>query len=140
MYYDYDSKSTEVPKYIVVKPNMTVESELRIRKDGSFIIKTREIKEIKIMKTFDIYFSDLNIATQKRLMDAVGISSPSEANWDIDMCPLAIYEFEVSNKDSRDIKRNKPRTIINVSHTIPNIDVSDNLNRRKRVDVTKLIL
>lgn len=45
MYYDYDSKTTEVPKYIVVKPNMIVESELRIGKDGSFVVKTREIKE-----------------------------------------------------------------------------------------------
>lgn len=45
MYYDYDSKTTEVPKHIVVKPNMVVESELWIRKDGSFVIETREIKE-----------------------------------------------------------------------------------------------
>ena len=31
-------------------------------------------------------------------------------------------------------------SVINVSNTIPNIDVSDKLNRRKRVDVTKLVL
>jgi len=92
------------------------------------------------MKTFDIYFSDLNIDAQKRLMDAVGISSPSEENWDIDMCPIAIYEFESSDKDSKDTKGNNPKVIINVSDAIPNIDVSDKLNRRKRVDVTKLVL
>ena len=98
-----------------------------------------KIKENKTMKAFDIYFSDLTVDAQKRLMDAVGISSPSEENWDIDMCPIAIYEFESSDKDSRDTKRNNP-IIINVSDTIPNIDVSDKINRRKRVDVTKLVL
>ena len=46
------------------------------------------------MKTFEIYFSDLNTEAQKRLMDIVGISSPSEMNWDIDMCPIAIYDVE----------------------------------------------
>lgn len=46
------------------------------------------------MKTFDIYFSDLNEDAQKRLMDKVGIDDPKEMNWDIDMCPLCIYDFE----------------------------------------------
>ena len=82
------------------------------------------------MKTFDIYFSDLNIDAQKRLMDAVGISSPSEANWDIDMCPIAIYEFESPDKDLKDAKINTPRFI----------DANYILDRRKRVDVTKLVL
>lgn len=82
------------------------------------------------MKTFDIYFSDLNIDAQKRLMDAVGISSPSEENWDIDMCPIAIYEFESSDKDSRDTKINNPRII----------NIHDTSDRRKRVDVSNLTL
>ena len=46
------------------------------------------------MNTFEIYFSDLNEDAQKRLMEAVGITSPSEMNWDIDMCPIAMYDFE----------------------------------------------
>ena len=46
------------------------------------------------MNTFEIYFSDLNDDAQKRLMEAVGITSPSEMNWDIDMCPIAMYDFE----------------------------------------------
>ena len=40
---------------------------------------------------FDIFFSDLNEDAQKRLMDAIGIKDPSEMNWDIDMCPIALY-------------------------------------------------
>ena len=46
------------------------------------------------MKSFGIYFSDLNEDAQKRLMDEVGIDDPKEMNWDIDMCPLVIFEFE----------------------------------------------
>lgn len=43
---------------------------------------------------FEIYFSDLNEDAQKRLMEYVGITEPKEANWDIDMCPIAIYCLE----------------------------------------------
>ncbi len=43
------------------------------------------------MVDFKIYFSDLKEETQRRLMDAVGITDPREMNWDIDMLPLAIY-------------------------------------------------
>ena len=46
------------------------------------------------MKTFNIYFSDLNEDAQKRLMKEIGINDPKEMNWDIDMCPLCIYDFE----------------------------------------------
>lgn len=44
---------------------------------------------------FDIYFSDLNEDAQKRLMAAVGINDPSEMNWDIDMCPIAMYPLPI---------------------------------------------
>ena len=40
---------------------------------------------------FEIYFSDLTEDAQKRLMEAVGITEPSEMNWDIDMCPIGVY-------------------------------------------------
>lgn len=46
------------------------------------------------MKEFEIYFSDLNEDAQQRLMETVGITDPKEMNWDIDISPLAIYEFE----------------------------------------------
>ena len=46
------------------------------------------------MKEFEIYFSDLNEDAQQRLMEAVGITDPKEMNWDMDIVPLAIYEFE----------------------------------------------
>lgn len=46
------------------------------------------------MDSFEIYFSDLNDDAKQRLMKAVGITEPSEMNWDIDMCPIAVYDFE----------------------------------------------
>lgn len=46
------------------------------------------------MKTVDIYFSDLNEDAQKRLLEAVGAESPEEMNWDMDILPIAQYEFE----------------------------------------------
>ncbi len=46
------------------------------------------------MKSFEIYFSDLNESAQEQLMEFVGIDDPSEMNWDIDMCPLCIFDFE----------------------------------------------
>ena len=49
------------------------------------------------MVTVEIYFSDLNPEAQARLMESAGISNPSEANWDIDICPLVVYEMEVGN-------------------------------------------
>lgn len=44
--------------------------------------------------SFEIFFSDLNEDAQKRLLEAVGIDDPKEMNWDIDMCPIAIYELD----------------------------------------------
>ena len=46
------------------------------------------------MKTFEIYFSDLNEDAQKRLLEAVGAETSADMNWDIDMCPIAMYDFE----------------------------------------------
>ena len=46
------------------------------------------------MVSFEIYFSDLNEDAQKELMELVRINDPSEMNWDVDMCPLAVYETE----------------------------------------------
>ena len=47
-----------------------------------------------MIKTFEIYFSNLNEDAQKQLLELVGIKDPAEMNWDIDMCPLGILEFE----------------------------------------------
>ena len=46
------------------------------------------------MRDFEIYFSDLNEDAQERLLGAVGAESPAEMNWDLDILPLAVYEFE----------------------------------------------
>jgi hypothetical protein len=51
-------------------------------------------------KSFDIYFSDLNEEAQKELLELVGATDPSDMNWDIDMCPIAIYETEVEVSDN----------------------------------------
>ena len=52
----------------------------------------KKTNSLKFEEVFEIYFSDLNEKAQKRLLDFVGISSPSEANWDMDILPIAIYE------------------------------------------------
>ena len=43
----------------------------------------------------EIFFSDLVPEKQAEMMEAVGIEHPSEMNWDIAMCPIAIYETEI---------------------------------------------
>ena len=53
------------------------------------------------METFEIYFSDLNEDAQKRLLDAVGAESAADMNWDMDIIPIAQYDFEI-NPDSDD--------------------------------------
>ena len=50
------------------------------------------------MKTFEIYFSDLNEDAQKRLLEVVGAETPADMNWDIDMCPIAMYDFETETE------------------------------------------
>lgn len=49
------------------------------------------------MDEFPIYFSDLKPATQRELMDAVGIEDPKEMNWDMDILPIAFYP--IGNED-----------------------------------------
>ena len=51
-----------------------------------------------MLKTFYIYFSDLSEKAQKELLDMVGASSPSEMNWDLDILPIATYDFEESGE------------------------------------------
>ena len=50
-------------------------------------------------KEFEIYFSDLNEDAQKRILDFVGAKSPKEMNWDIDMCPIATYDYEAEEDE-----------------------------------------
>lgn len=46
------------------------------------------------MKTFYIYFSDLNENAQKHLLRLVGAKDAAEMNWDLDIVPLAMVDFE----------------------------------------------
>lgn len=46
------------------------------------------------MESFEIYFSDLNEDAQKRLLEAVHAKTAADMNWDMDIIPIAVYEFE----------------------------------------------
>lgn len=48
--------------------------------------------------TFNIYFSDLNEKAQKELLDAVGAKDAAEMNWDLDIIPLATFDFQAENE------------------------------------------
>ena len=52
------------------------------------------------MKSFKIYFSDLNEDAQKRLLDFVKVNNPKEMNWDVDVYPIAIYDIEESEPEA----------------------------------------
>lgn len=47
---------------------------------------------------FEIFFSDLNDDAQKRLLEAIGETDPKEMNWDIDMCPIALYPLPIGDE------------------------------------------
>lgn len=46
-------------------------------------------------KQFEIYFNDLNEKTQKDLLEFVNAKDAKEMNWDMNVIPIAILEFEV---------------------------------------------
>ena len=50
------------------------------------------------MAKVEIYFSDLNEKAQKELLEAVGAADPGEMNWDGDILPLAILDFETETE------------------------------------------
>ena len=49
---------------------------------------------------FEIYFSDLNEDAQARLLEVVGVETPADMNWDIDMAPIAMYCFYKESDDN----------------------------------------
>ncbi len=49
------------------------------------------------MNEFEIYFSDLTPEAQERALEAAGIKDPKEANWDLNIVPIAIATFEPSD-------------------------------------------
>lgn len=50
------------------------------------------------MVSFEIYFSDLTAEAQKDLMEIVGITDPSEMNWDMDIVPLGMIDIEADTE------------------------------------------
>ncbi len=52
------------------------------------------------MKTFEIYFNDLNEKAQNELLEMVGVDNASEMNWDMDIIPIATFDFEGINNNS----------------------------------------
>ena len=57
------------------------------------------------MSSVEIYFSDLNEAAQKELLKAVGATDPKEMNWDTDVLPLAILDFETAENEDETTSR-----------------------------------
>lgn len=55
------------------------------------------------MKTFTIYYHDLNEKAKKELLEFVGQSDPGEMNWTdneyMDIFPLAFYDIEEDGDD-----------------------------------------
>ena len=46
------------------------------------------------MQSFEIYFSDLNEDAQQRLLNAVNVENASDMNWDMDIIPIAVFDYE----------------------------------------------
>ena len=46
------------------------------------------------MKTVELYFNDLNERGQKKLLEVVHAEKPSDMNWDMDILPIAMIDFE----------------------------------------------
>lgn len=80
--------------------------------------KTAKENSLKFEEVFEIYFSDLNEKAQKRLLDFVGISSASEANWDMDIIPIAIFEKDADDDSGNCFLYTMPTksTIANEEH------------------------
>ena len=57
------------------------------------------------MAKVEIYYSDLNEKAQKELLEAVGAADPGEMNWDGDILPLAILDFETETESETDDER-----------------------------------
>ena len=53
------------------------------------------------MKTFKIYFNDLNEDAQKRLLKEAKVDNPKDVNWFLDIYPIAflMYEDEEEEKE-----------------------------------------
>lgn len=58
------------------------------------------------MKTFNIYFNDLNDDAKKRLLNFVGEKDASDMNWDLDIIPIAIFDYE--GVEALEIIKNDP--------------------------------
>ena len=52
-----------------------------------------------MLKSFAIYFSDLNEDAKRRILEFVDAEDPSDMKWDLDILPIAIYEIEVGEGD-----------------------------------------
>lgn len=47
---------------------------------------------------FEIYFNDLNADAQKRFLEYIGLDDPKEGNYDIDMCPITVIDYQEVNE------------------------------------------
>ena len=51
------------------------------------------------MSSFEIYFSDLTPEAQKRFLEAQGLKSAAEGNYDVNTVPLASFDFETGEEE-----------------------------------------
>lgn len=51
------------------------------------------------MRSFEIFFNDLNEDAQNRLLKLVGVTDPKEMNWDMNIVPIAIFDIEVEEEE-----------------------------------------
>ena len=70
------------------------------------------------------------IENLKKMLESYTTGYPGQEEI-LEKCERLCEGINISDSES---------STVNVSDAIPNIDVSDKLNRRKRVDVTKLVL
>lgn len=46
------------------------------------------------MISIDIFFNDLKEDKQKELLEAVGVESTKDMNWDLETIPIAVIDIE----------------------------------------------
>ena len=59
------------------------------------------------MSVVEIYFSDLTEQGQNKILDAQGLNSPEEGNYDMDNVPIVVLEFDDDLTEFDDILINE---------------------------------
>lgn len=83
-----------------------------------------------MMREIEIYFSDFTEDAQQRLLEAYGVSSAAEANWDSDILPIVILEIEEDDQksDKFNVRKFTNDELVNVSRLLHEIGIPSNLS------------